>query len=280
MNLTSQDFDYLRKMILDQAAIVMDPGKEYLVESRVIPVVKQEGLSDISELVKKLRSSNNDDLSDKVVDALTTNETSFFRDFYPFEALREKIIPDLIQKRKGSLKLNFWCAASASGQEPFSVAILLREHFPQLRGWEINFMATDISHEILNRCQNGKFSQLEINRGLPVTYMVKYFERHGTDWEAKPIIRDMINFSWLNLSHPFPFMPLMDIVFIRNVLIYFDVEMKKRILAKIRKIIKPDGYLFMGGAETTLNLDPAFERVNYKQSGCYFLKEETLNANL
>lgn len=280
MNLTPHDFDYIRKIILDRAAIVLEPGKEYLVESRVIPLVKQEGLSAISELVEKLRSSNNDDLSDKVVDALTTNETSFFRDFYPFEALREKIIPDLIQKRQGNLKLNFWCAASASGQEPFSVAILLREHFPQLRGWEINFMATDISHEILNRCQKGKFSQLEINRGLPATYMVKYFERHGMDWEAKPIIRDMINFSWLNLSQPFPFMPLMDIVFIRNVLIYFDVEMKKNILAKIRKIIKPDGYLFMGGAETTLNLDPAFERVDYKQSGCYFLKEETLNANL
>lgn len=280
MNLTPQDFDYIRKMVLDRAAIVMDPGKEYLVESRVIPVVKQEGLNDISGLVEKLRSSSDDTLSDKVVDALTTNETSFFRDFYPFEALREKVIPDLIQKRQGNLKLNFWCAASASGQEPFSVAILLREHFPQLRGWEINFIATDISHEMLERCQNGTFSQLEINRGLPAVHMVKYFVRHGADWEAKPIIRDMINFSWLNLSEPFPFMPLMDIVFIRNVLIYFDVEMKKKILAKIRKILKPDGYLFLGGAETTLNLDLSFERMDYKQSGCYYLKEETLNANL
>ncbi len=280
MNVTAEDFDFIRKLLYDKSAIVLEPGKEYLVESRVLPLVQKEGLNSISELVEKLRTFNNQELVEEMVDVLTTNETSFFRDFFPFEALREKIIPDLLQRRRNILELNLWCAASASGQEPYSIAILLRENFPQLSGWKIHFMASDISKEMLDRCRYGKFSQLEINRGLSAALMVKYFQRQGSEWEVKPVIRDMIYFTKINLSEPFPFMPDMDIVFLRNVLIYFDVPMKIKILKKVRQIIKPDGFLFLGGAETTLNLDSAFDRMDYKQSGCYILNSEDDNANI
>lgn len=274
MNVNPQDFDYIRKLVYDKSAIVLEAGKEYLVESRVLPLVQKEGLNSIRELVQKLQKVNNHELVEEVVDALTTNETSFFRDFFPFEAMREKVIPELLEKRQNIREINLWCAASASGQEPYSVAILLRENFPQLAGWKIHFMASDISREMLDRCRNGRFSQLEINRGLSAVLMVKYFQRHGSEWEVKPVIRDMIYFTKINLSEPFPFMPDMDIVFIRNVLIYFDVPMKIEILKKVRKVLRPDGYVFLGGAETTLNLDSAFDRLDYKQSGCYLLNTE------
>ena len=275
MSLTLHDFNFLRKLILERSGIVFGPGKEYLVETRLAPIIKARKLHSINDLVDKLRTIKNDELLDEVIDALTTNETYFFRDYYPFEALREKIVPLLIKKRQSNKKLNIWCAATSSGQEPFSIAIIIKEHFPQLIDWEINFMATDISSDMLKRSKTGRFSQLEMNRGLPEPYMMKYFNRIGLEWEAKPIIKDMIRFSRFNLSEPFPLLPLMDIVFLRNVLIYFGVEMKKDILSEVIKIMRKDGYLFLGGAETTLNLNPAFDKLDYQLSGCYYLNQET-----
>jgi chemotaxis protein methyltransferase CheR len=275
MSLTLYDFNFLRQLILERSGIVFGPGKEYLVETRLAPIIKIRKLHSINDLIDKLRTTKNQELLDEVIDALTTNETYFFRDYYPFEALREKIVPLLIKKRKSNKKLNIWCAATSSGQEPYSIAILIREHFPQLFDWEINFMATDISSDMLKRSKTGRFSQLEMNRGLPEAYMLKYFNPVGLEWEAKPIIKDMIRFSRFNLSEPFPLLPLMDIVFLRNVLIYFGVEMKKEILAEVIKIMRKDGYLFLGGAETTLNLNPAFDKFDYQLSGCYYLNQES-----
>lgn len=260
-------------MVQDLSAIVLETGKEYLVESRILPLAKKEGYGSIEELVNVLRREPQNGLSTKVVDAMTTNETSFFRDIHPFETLKKFIIPDLIKKREATRQLNIWTGASSSGQEPYTFAMVLRDNFPELLSWKINYISSDISHEMLDRCKKGIYSQLEINRGLPATLMVKYFERHGTEWQAKEELRKMISFQYLNLCEDWPILPKMDLVLLRNVLIYFDVEMKKNILGKIQNLLKPDGYLFLGAAETTMNLNESFERMDYKQSGCYRIRE-------
>lgn len=273
MGISASDFQYISKVVLDLSAIVLETGKEYLVESRIQPLAQKEGFASIEELVTKMKREPRNGLSGKVAEAMTTNETSFFRDIHPFETLKGFVIPDLIEKRKVKRELNIWCGASSSGQEPYTLAILLRENFPELLTWKINFIASDISNEMRERCRKGIYSQLEINRGLPATLMVKYFERNGTEWQIKEAMRKMIDFRLMNLSDRWPMMPNMDLVMMRNVLIYFDVEVKKTILEKIEKLLKPDGYLFLGAAETTLNLNENFERMNYKQSGCYRLRQ-------
>ncbi len=280
MTISTNDFQYISKLVLDLSGIVLEPGKEYLVESRIQPLAKKEGLDSIEDLVMQLRSGPQNGLRSKVVDAMTHNETSFFRDIHLFETLKKFIFPDLIKKREAVRELNIWCGASSSGQEPYTLAMLLRESFPQLQSWKINYISSDISHEMLDRCKKGVFSQLEINRGLPATLMVKYFERHGTEWQIKENLRKMIEFRYLNLSEKWPFMPRMDLVMLRNVLIYFDVDMKKNILNKIQNLLRPDGYLFLGAAETTMNLNASFERMDYKQSGCYRIQEGQKACNL
>jgi len=273
MTISANDFQYISKLVQDLSAIVLEPGKEYLVESRIQPLAKKEGLESIGDLVKKLQREPQNGLRTKVVDAMTTNETSFFRDIHPFETLKKFVIPDLIQKRETARELNIWSGASSSGQEPYTFSMVLRENFPQLLSWKINYISSDISHKMLDRCRNGIYSQLEINRGLPATLMVKYFERHGTEWQVKNDLRNMIDFKYINLAENWPLMPKMDLVLLRNVLIYFDVDMKKNILKKIQDLLKLDGYLFLGAAETTMNLNDSFERMNYKQSGCYRIRQ-------
>lgn len=272
MALTATDFDYIRKMIYEQSAIVLEPGKEYLVEARLQPLAQREGLATIQDLVIKMRADKFNGLQQKVVDAMTTNETSFFRDVHPFEVFKKVVIPDIMTKRASTKELNIWCGASSSGQEPYTLAMVLRDAFPSLLNWKITFIASDISQQMLTRSRNGMYSQLEINRGLPAAFLVKYFQRVGMEWQIKEDLRKLIDFRELNLCTSWPSMPKMDVVFMRNVLIYFDVNTKKTILGKIRQTIKSDGYLFMGAAETTLNLDDSFVRTEYQQSGCYRLK--------
>ena len=203
---------------------------------------------------------------------MTTNETSFFRDLHPFDALKKTLLPELVIKRGGERILNFWCAAASSGQEPYTVALLLREHFPLLADWTIRFIATDLSAEMVERSRAGRYSQLEMNRGMPAAFLVKYFQRQGVEWQVKEEIRAMIEFRQLDLVRAWPSMPPLDIIFMRNVLIYFDVATKKAILAKVRRLLRPDGYLFLGAAETTLNLDDNFERRQLDKAGCYHLR--------
>lgn len=260
MALAQEDFEYLRTLVRQRSAIVLESGKEYLVESRLAPLAREVGVEGIPGLVMLLRTDPRGQISSKVVDAMTTNETSFFRDLNPFEALRLKVIPDLIAARAKERTLNLWCGASSSGQEPYTVLMTLREHFPQLAEWRIRFLATDISKEMLRRSRAGTYSQLEVNRGLPARYLVKYFEQKGAEWQVRKELRDSIEFSELNLAQPFPPMPKLDIVFLRNVLIYFDLATKRDILGRIRANLQPDGYLFLGGSETTLNVDEQFRR--------------------
>jgi chemotaxis protein methyltransferase CheR len=252
--LTPGDFNFLRELVRTKSAIVLEDGKEYLVQSRLAPLLRSEGIGTISEMIAALRSRKAG-LEGKVIDAMTTNETSFFRDIHPFDALRTTIIPELMEKRRSTRQLNFWCAASSSGQEPYSLCMMLKENFPELAGWQVKFLATDISPSMLEKSKSGKYSQLEVNRGLPAQYLVKYFERSGADWQIKSDIRSMVDYRLANLAEPMPTLAPLDIVFIRNVLIYFDKDTKKRILQGIKRNLKPDGVLMLGSSETTFNID-------------------------
>ncbi len=271
--LRSADFDYVSDMVRTRSAIVLETEKAYLVESRLAPLAKKEGLASITELVAKLRSTPNGDLHSKVIEAMTTNETSFFRDLVPFDVLREQILPEIIARKGTSKRLNMWCGASSSGQEPYSVMFTIFEHFPELKDWVIQYMATDISEEMLTKCREGKYSQLEVNRGLPAPMLTKYFAKKGMGWQVQEDIRRRIDFKPMNLAGPWLTFPPMDLVFIRNVMIYFDMDTKKQILGNIRKILDPNGYLFLGGSESTLNLDNEYERVAVSGTSCYRLKK-------
>jgi len=272
MSISHAGFEYISSLVRQHSSIVLDSGKEYLVDQRLTSVAQEEGFASIEELAGWLRARSFNGVHLKVVEAMTTNETSFFRDFHPFEVLRRVTLPDLISRRGGERQLNIWCAACSSGQEPYSIAIVLREHFPALLNWNLRMLATDLSRKMLARAQMGRFNQLEVNRGLPANLLTKYFENRGIEWQVKDAIRKMIEFQVVNLTAPWPFLPAMDLVFMRNVLIYFDVQTKKTTLAKVRRLLKPDGYLFLGGAETTINLDDSFERLQFERSSCYRLR--------
>ena len=274
MALQQSDFDFVQKLIQQKAAIVLDNGKQYFVESRLAPLSQELGHDSIEKLVLHLRKNqHNTRLIEQVVEAITIHETSFFRDIHPFKCMKELVLPDLLVKRGSQHALNLWCAACSSGQEPYTVALLLRESFPQLQSWIVRFIATDISNQILARAREGRFSQLEVNRGLPAPMLLKHFEKQGLQWQIKAPMRSTIEFRKLNLIENWPPMPKMDIIFLRNVLIYFDVETKRRILGEVRKLLNPDGYLFLGAAEMPMSIDNAFERIDYPRSGCYKLRQ-------
>ncbi len=271
--LCPEDLDYIREMVRTRAAIVLEPEKAYLVQSRIEPVAKSEGLASIGELVAKLKKVPYGTMHKKVVEAMTTNETSFFRDLTPFQALREHVLPDIIARKVATKRLNMWCGASSSGQEPYSVMFTIWEHFPELKNWHIQFFATDLSEEMLEKCRKGKYSQLEVNRGLPAASLTKFFTKKGMSWQIQDEIREKIDFQSMNLVGTWLPFPTMDIVFLRNVMIYFDVETKKKILGNIRKFLDPQGYLFLGGSETTINLDDQYERVAVSGTSLYRLKK-------
>ena len=271
MPISAAEFDYVRTLIRDRAGIALEPGKEYLVESRLDPLARQEGFPTLTHFLASLRSSPlASGLHHKVVQAMTTNETSFFRDVRPFEVLKALVLPELIAQRSAQRALNFWSAACSTGQEPYSVALVMREAVPALLStWNFRFIATDISTEVLARAIQGRYSQLEVNRGLPATLLVKYFQQEGNEWQIKSDLRRMVEFREINLTEPWSTLPPMDIVFMRNVLIYFGIETKKGILAKVRRLLKPGGFLFLGSSETTLNLDDGFEPVPADHTACY-----------
>src|SRR5580704_15106564 len=247
MAVRSDDFNYIRDLVRDRSAMSLEPGKEYLVESRLDPLARQEGFSSLRDMVDHLRSAPSGELHRKVVEAMTTNETSFFREMRVFEMFRKTIVPRLLAARNRERSLNLWCAACSTGQEPYSVAMLLREQFPTIDDWNITFIASDISREMVARARAGSYNQLEVNRGSPAHLLVKYFEKQGALWEISPDIRRMIDFREINLIHDWPFLPRMDVIFMRNVLIYLDLEAKKSILSRIGRLLDPEGYVLLGG---------------------------------
>ncbi len=271
--MTPADFDYIRYFVLAEAGIVLEPGKEYLVESRLHTLACKEQFPSLDHLIQRLRSSPQNGLHRKVVDAMTTNETSFFRDLHPFDALQTQILPEIIARRGPDRQLHLWCGAASTGQEPFSVLMIIADHFPELLKWDLKFVATDLCSGALARARRGRFNQLEINRGLPAALLVRHFARDGAEWEFRADLRQRVDFRELNLIKEWPSMPLLDVVFLRNVLIYFGVEAKKKIFSKIRRLLRPGGCLLLGGAETTLNVDESFERVPMGKTSCYRLKQ-------
>jgi len=269
------DFEYVSNLVQTRSAIVLEADKVYLIESRLLPVAHREGLGSVGELVSRLRSTSPNGLHQRVVEAMTTNETSFFRDTHPFDVLKKHVLVDMFARRATEKRLSIWCGASSTGQEPYTIALILREHFPQHLDWKIDILATDLSTDVLARAREGRYSQLEVNRGLPAPLLVKHFERHGTEWRVNDDIRRFVEFRQLNLISPIWRIGAADIVFLRNVLIYFDVPTKRAILQKVRGVMRRDGYLFLGGAETTLNIDDEFVRQSFDRVGCYRLKQAT-----
>ena len=269
MSFSPATFAYLAQMVRDHSAIVLDDTKAYLVESRLGPLLYSEGVRDIDELAHRLRDDRFGPLRRKVLDAMTNNETWFFRDLYPFEALKTAILPQLISRPENIRSLSIWSAACSSGQEIYSVAMLIRENFPSLLNLNTMLLGTDVSDAILQRAEAGRYSQLEVNRGLPALLLAKYFQQEGREWQLKRNVRDMARFRYVNLSAPFPHLGPFDVVFLRNVLIYFGMDMRRQILARIRQVLRPGGVLFMGAAETTLNLDDSYERVPFQKSFYY-----------
>jgi len=273
MILSVPEFNYVRRLVLEQSAIVLEEDKGYLIESRLQPLARNVGCASLNLLVHRLQVEPFNGLHRRVVEAMTTNETSFFRDFHPFEGLKKFVLPRLIAQREAEKALTVWCAASSSGQEPYSLAILIRENFPQLLAWNLRILATDLSTEILARAREARYSQLEVNRGLPASLLVKYFQKRGCDWCLRDDIRGMVDFQIVNLADAWPALPPMDIVMIRNVLIYFGLDTKKEILVKVRRLLKPESYLFLGGAETTFSIDDSFERVQFERAVCYQVRK-------
>jgi chemotaxis protein methyltransferase CheR len=272
MSINTVEFNYIRSLLREQAAIGLEPGKEYLVESRLNQLAKREGLKSVKELLQRLRVDSTGYFQRKVVEAMVTTETTFFRDPRLFEILKTVVIPSLIVHRDRERSLNFWCAASSRGQEPYSVVMVLREHFPSLSQWEINFIASDISNEMLAYARDGIYSQHEVSRGLPARLLVKYFKKVGQHWRIREDIREMVEFRQINLAKFWAPLPKMDIILMRNVLIYFDIDMRTAVLERVRRLLRPDGYLFLGGSESTINFVGAFEPIEHDVAGCFRLK--------
>jgi chemotaxis protein methyltransferase CheR len=259
--LPPEDFAYLAGLLHDRAAIVLEPGKEYLALSRLDPLARETGCGSVAAFVDLLRREAIDSpLHDRVVDALTTNETTFFRDINPFESLRTTVLPELIERRARTRSLAIWSAGCSTGQEPYSIAMGIREHFPELATWNLTILGTDISPTVLERARRGRYGQLEVNRGLPAHLLVRHFTRAGMEWEIEEPIRRMVRFQRRNLIDEWAGLPPFDLVFMRNVMIYFDVEAKRRVLGLMHGQLATNGYLLLGASETTFTLSEQYDR--------------------
>lgn len=273
--ITPADFQTVRGLLRRHAALVLDDGKEYLVEARLGGLAQREGLSSLAELLPLLRNPSSE-LCQKVVEAMTIHETSFFRDWKAFESMRREAIPRLMAARSSTRQLNIWSAACSTGQEPYSLAMMLREHFPELIGWKIRILATDISRSILAQARRGRFSQLEVNRGLPAHLLVKYFERRELEFSLVEPVRAMIDFQQFNLAEAWPALPLMDLVLLRNVVIYFDPPRQREIFDRMRRALQPDGYLVVGGGDPTSDLIRSMDRAPF--DGPFFQPPQTTRS--
>jgi chemotaxis protein methyltransferase CheR len=267
--ISAENYSFLQQHVYTGSGIVLDSGKHYLLEARLLPIVRKEKLATLDELCRCLRAGTFPQLQQQVMEAMTTNETLFFRDAAPFDALRSQVIPQLVEQHKDTRRLRFWSAAASSGQESYSLAMLLLEM--GLGNWQIEILGTDLSGQILEKARIAKFMQIEVNRGLPAPYLIKYFRREGLDWQLKDEVRKMVTFQRFDLRQSMSALGPFDVIFCRNVLIYFDVETKKSVLARIRNILVSGGYLILGGAETTLNLDDTFQRTQIGQAVFYRL---------
>ena len=275
--LAERDFRYIQDLVHERAAIVLEPGKEYLALTRLDPVARSAGMGSVAELVAALRGTEGSALHELVVDALTTNETTFFRDATAFETMRTVVLPELIARKQRSRTLSIWSAGCSSGQEPYSVAMLLRESF-DLEGWQVSILGTEVSAAMLERARAGRYGQLETSRGLPPELRARYFRPVQEGWEIAASIRAMVRFERHNLVEPWPVFAPMDLVLMRNVLLYFDRATRGRVLTQARRVLSPDGYLLLGAAETIANDVDGFERCSVAPTGWYRHEGSALRA--
>jgi len=268
---TPPDYEYLRKLLKDRSGLDLSADKQYLIESRLLPLSRKFGMAGISELVQKMKGGSAD-ITTQVVEAMTTNETFFFRDKVPFDHFRDSIMPEILQARASRKTLRIWCAAGSTGQEPYSLAMCLKEMGAALSGWRVEILATDLSQEVLEKSRAGIYSQFEVQRGLPIQMLVKYFKQTGELWQINADIRAMVQHRQLNLLHDFSQLGVFDVIFCRNVLIYFDQDTKINIFNRLAKATEPDGFLVLGAAETVVGLTDVFKpyperRGLYRPSG-------------
>ncbi len=266
------EYDYLRKLLKDRSGLVLSSDKQYLLESRLLPIVRRLDLGSLGGLVAKLRAPGAEPLIVQVVEAMTTNESFFYRDKIPFDNFNEAIMPALLAARANQRRIRIWCAAASTGQEPYSLAMCLKEMSQKLTGWRIEIVATDLSLEVLEKATAGVYSQFEVQRGLPVQMLIKHFTQKGDTWQISPEIRAMVQYRPFNLLHDFAALGTFDIVFCRNVLIYFDQQAKVDILHRIARLMPPDGYLVLGAAETVVGLTERFKPLTDRR-GVYALND-------
>ena len=266
--MTPSDYDYLRKLLKERSGLVLSADKQYLVESRLLPLARKMGVANLADLVLKLKAPGAEPLIVDVVEAMTTNESFFFRDKIPFEHFREHMVPSLLKARAAQRRIRIWCAAASTGQEPYSLAMILKEVAQQVAGWRIEIIATDLSNEVLEKARAGLYSQFEVQRGLPIQMLMKYFTQAGETWQISPEIKAMVQYRSLNLLADFSHLGNFDIVFCRNVLIYFDQPTKVDVLERIARITDAEGYLVLGAAETVVGLTEVF-KPNTVRRGLY-----------
>ena len=265
------DYEYLRKLLKDHSGLDLSADKQYLIESRLLPLSRKCGLPGISELVQKMKGGATTIVA-QVVEAMTTNETFFFRDKTPVDHFRDAIMPEVLKARAARKSVRIWCAAGSTGQEPYSLAMCLKEMSGALAGWRVEIIATDLSQEVLEKSKSGIYSQFEVQRGLPIQLLVKYFKQTGEFWQISPEIRAMVQHRQLNLLHDFSALGVFDVIFCRNVLIYFDQDTKIKIFGRLAKSMEADGFLALGAAETVVGLTDVFKpfpdkRGLYRPSG-------------
>jgi chemotaxis protein methyltransferase CheR len=252
------DYEYLRKFLKDHSGLDLSADKQYLIESRLSPLARNAGLGDVGGLVQQMKGGSSA-LITQVVEAMTTNETFFFRDKVPFDHFRNSIMPEMLQARANRKSIRIWCAAGSSGQEPYSIAMCLKEMAASLAGWRVELLATDLSSEVIEKSKAGIYSQFEVQRGLPIQLLVKYFKQTGELWQINPEIRGMVQHRQLNLLHDFSQLGVFDVIFCRNVLIYFDQQTKINIFNRLAKVTASDGYFLLGAAESVVGLTEAFQ---------------------
>jgi chemotaxis protein methyltransferase CheR len=265
------DYEFLRKLLKERSGLDLSADKQYLVESRLIPLARRSGMPGIAELVAKLKGGS-DALTSEVVEAMTTNETFFFRDKIPFDHLRQTILPALLQARASRRTLRIWCAASSTGQEPYSVAMCVKE-FAGLAGWRVEIVATDLSQEVLEKSKAGIYSQFEVQRGLPIQMLVRHFTQIGELWQLNADIRAMVQHRQLNLLQDFSHLGTFDVIFCRNVLIYFDQDTKAGVFGRLARMLDTDGVLLLGAAESVVGISDAF-KPDPERRGVYRLNTE------
>ncbi|HMM13604.1 MAG TPA: protein-glutamate O-methyltransferase CheR [Parvibaculum sp.] len=272
--MNTNDFEFLRQFLYQRSGLALTPDKSYLLESRLAPIARKLKMKTLSELVAHLRKGGDEALTIAVVEAMTTNETLFFRDRWPFDRFSAMILPTLMELNKNTRRIRIWCAACSSGQEPYSLAMLLAEAGGKLAGWQIEIIATDISDEMLERCRKGWYSTFEVQRGLPPDLLKKYFTKDGDGWLISEKLRAMVKFRNFNLLHDPAAAGItgLDLIFCRNVLIYFDEATRRKVFASMARVMKPGGYLCLGGAETVIGISDAF-RILPGERGLFGLGE-------